>query len=111
MNRFRAYAGVSALLALGLTLNILAIQRDIFQSAVYIPFGVSLALALVWFVLTFITKASAAKEQRRMGSFNGIIASITFLAICSVTYAFFRRWDRSWDLTEEGRTAMAPQTV
>jgi len=111
VNRFRAYAGVSALLALGLTLNILAIQRDIFQSAVYIPFGVSLALALVWLVLTFITKASAAKEQRRMGSFNGIIASITFLAICSVTYAFFRRWDRSWDLTEEGRTAMAPQTV
>ena len=28
-----------------------------------------------------------------------------------VAYAFVRKWDRAWDLTEEGRASMAPQTV
>jgi len=111
VNRLRILCGLGALAVLGFVLNIFAIQRQMFVPLVYVPFLISVMLALLWAVLSIILKATASKEHRRSGSFNGIFASIIFLCICMVTYAFVRKWDRAWDLTEEGRASMAPQTV
>lgn len=111
MHRLRALCGGAALFALVIALNLVAIRRDAFNAAVLAPLAVAAVLGVVWAVLAFVARAAAQGEPERKSNLSGIVGSLAFLGICVVLYAFFQRWDRTWDLTEEGRTEMAPQTV
>ena len=71
----------------------------------------AIAFGLIWAVLAVFDRAGKGAEGQRSSNLGGILASFTFLGICIVLYAFVSRWDQSWDLTEEGRAGLAPQTV
>lgn len=111
MAKARMVSGFAALAGLALTLNLVAVRRDPFSGAVLALAALAAVFSIVWLALTMVSRADKAPAGGYSGGLNSIVASLIVLGICIVVYAFFLRWDRAWDLTEEGRTELAPQTV
>jgi ABC-type uncharacterized transport system involved in gliding motility auxiliary subunit len=71
--------------------------------------GALSAVAAVF--LTVVLTADKFERGRALFGLNAIFATVVVLLICAVLFAFARRMDVEWDLTREGRKALADQTV
>lgn len=111
MKALRLLSGIVAALGLAIALNLLAIRHDPFDTTFAVAGSVAAIAGTIWLVMTVILMAGTASRRRNLAGLNSILASVIFLAICIVIYAIARRWDRSWDLTQEGRQELAPQTI
>lgn len=111
MGKLRATAGVAALLLFILAMNLIAIRRDVFAPAVMWPLIGAAILGVLTAVLALVDRAGKGATERKASNLGGVFASLVFLGICIVSYAFVKRWDQAWDLTQEGRVDLAPQTV
>lgn len=108
----RTLSGLVALAFLAVGLNLLVFNKNPFLPSVLIPLGLALLAGTVWLVLSLTEIAAhSAREGKTLYGLNTILATVIFLGICMVLYAFAQRWDRSWDLTREGRRELSPQTV
>ena len=102
---------MAALLCFALALNFLVWQREPFAPFVFVPFIGGIALGIVWLGLLLWTATGwTVVEGRVVGMLNAVVASLLFLGICVVIFAFADSWGRSLDLTEEGRRDLARQT-
>lgn len=111
MKALRVLFGIVAILALAVALNLIAVRRDLFDTTVIVTGGGALVAGAIWLVMTVVLMAGSTVRRRNLAGINSVIASAIFLAICIVLYAMARRWDKSWDLTKEGRQELAPQTI
>ncbi|MCC6486716.1 MAG: GldG family protein [Candidatus Hydrogenedentes bacterium] len=111
MKTLRTIFGAIALLAFILAVNILTIRQDPAETLVLVLGGTTVLSGIAWLVLSIVLMTGTAARRRNLAGLNNIIASVIFLAICIVIYAFVRRWDKSWDLTQEGRRDLSPQTI
>ena len=91
-------------------LNFLVLQESIFSNEVIYPLGAGAALFILWLIL-FLLSFLGSGRQSAPHALNSIIGSIAFLGVCVMAFAFIQRWDVSWDLTQEGRRELAPQTI
>ncbi|MFP4500542.1 MAG: GldG family protein [Candidatus Hydrogenedentota bacterium] len=67
---------------------------------------------LGWLVLTVsATGGPAVLQGRAVGGLKAVVDSLLFLSICILIYLFVRYPGASWDLSQEGRRELAPQTV
>ncbi|MFA6243434.1 MAG: GldG family protein, partial [Candidatus Hydrogenedentales bacterium] len=107
----RILVATVAILSLAFGLNVLVLQQDLFATRVMLPLAVAAVGAILWVILSLVAMAGVAQKRKNLQALNSIIASVVFFAICLVLYAFANRWDRTWDLTREGRRELAPQTV
>lgn len=110
--RYKKWLGFLALVFLALALNLLVWTQQFFTWAVLAPLALSVALGAVWTVMTLLQLAEhRALEDRAVGGLNAVFSTVVFLGICVVFYLFLNSWDVSWDLTEEGRRDLSPQTI
>ena len=108
----RKAIGTAGLVFLALAVNLLVWQQTVFAPAVLVPLVVALGLGSAWLLLVFASaRGGFGLEGRAVGGVNAAVSSAVFLGICIVVYAFSAMWDVSWDLTQEGRRELAPQTV
>ncbi len=106
------WLGLSALGFLALALNLLVWTQQFFSFSVLVPLALAMALGLAWTVTVLLRLAAhRALEDRAVGGLNAVISTTVFLGICVVLYLFLGAWGLSWDLTEEGRRDLSPQTV
>jgi len=109
MKFIRAILGITSLVGVALAMNLTILQESVFSTPVLLPLAVGLGSGLLWLLLTLFS-ALAKRSSNTMYAANAIISSILFLVICITLYAFVKRADQSWDLTQEGRRELAPQT-
>jgi len=110
--KLQTYIGIASLLCMAAALNVLVWGQNFFVVAVLAPLGLAGVLGALWLVLALTANTSYGTLQgRAVGSVNAVLSSLLFLGICVVIYAFAQGWDVSWDLTQEGRRDLAPQTV
>ena len=107
MKLFRSTFGYAAILLIAFSLNALALRESVFNLYVVIPFCAGIASLVIWSILTVLMKL---KEGKSVGSVASIISAVIFLAICMTIYAFVSHFDKSWDLTQEGRRDLSDQT-
>ena len=108
----RTLFGAGALLAFAMAINLAVWLQDPFSWSILTAVIASGIMGLIWLVLLAWSAAGrSAPEGRALGGFNAALSSLLFLGICIMVYVFVQRWDASWDLTEEGRRDLAPQTV
>lgn len=110
MAALRALLGLGAIAAIAYALNLFVLRESMFNQQVLVPLGIGVALAIVWALLQLVALSETGRGATIHGV-NGVIASIAFLGICIVLFAFTKRHDREWDLTNEGRRDLAPQTI
>lgn len=108
----RTWVGLAALAALTVGLNAAVLTQAFFSAPVLLLLAAAFLLGLAWAGLGLfaLTRASGG-DRRSLYGLSTVIASLLFLGICIVLYAFAAHWDRSWDLTAEGRRDLAEQTV
>ena len=112
MIKTRTVIGIAALAGILLGLNILVLQEDLFTPVALIPLAIGLVLGLVWVLLRLIAAGRSDQAGTTgVSALNTIVSSIVFLGICIVIYAFSLRWTTTWDLTQEGRRELSPQTI
>lgn len=110
--RMQRWIGMVSLALLALAVNLLVVTQALFSKWVLIPLLISLVGGVLWFALVLLDAVGrSAAEGRTLGGVNAVFSSVVFLGICIVLYAFVQTWDVSWDLTQEGRRELAPQTV
>lgn len=108
----RKSIGIAALAGLAVALNLMVGAQQVFSLWVVIPLGVSVLCGVVWAGLALGGLAGQARfEGRAAGILNAVFSSAIFLGICMVIFAMAKAWDVSWDLTQEGRRELSPQTV
>ena len=108
----RVATGIGTLVLLGVAVNALVWTQRLFSWWVVAPLGLALILGLAWLAFVFTSALGrSAFEGRAVGGVHAVLSSALFLGICIVAYAFIGNWDVSWDLTQEGRRELAPQTV
>lgn len=104
--------GILSLACILFGLNILVLQEDLFAPLALMPLAAGVVLGCVWAIIRLVAVArSGQRSTTGVSAFNTIVSSVMFLGICSVIYAFALRWDTSWDLTQEGRRELTPQTI
>ena len=104
--------GFIALLLMALSLNLMVWTQAFFSLVVLGPLALATLAGLGWIIMTLLTLAEhSALEDRTLGSLNAVFASVIFLGVCVVLYLLAGAWDVSWDLTEEGRRDLSPQTL
>ncbi len=87
-------------------------QQDSFATLVWVALLAGIVLGFAWLAMAVLGLAgSAGWEGWAAGGVNAALSSLFFLGICIVLFVFFSRWDAAWDLTQEGRRELAPQTV
>ncbi|MCF6285332.1 MAG: GldG family protein [Candidatus Hydrogenedentes bacterium] len=112
MQKLRMITGLAALVPIAVAANLL-----VWQQAALMPFAwglllLGVALGVVWGIQAAVGLAgSAGWEGWAAGGVNAALSTLFFLGICIVLYVFTAGWDASWDLTQEGRRTLAPQTV
>lgn len=112
MIRLRKWLGGGALLVLVIALNLLVWTQQFFSALVLAPLAAAAFLGVCWFVLLLIDMIEhRALEDRTAGSLGILFSTTVFLGICVVLYLFLGAWKSSWDLTEEGRRSLSPQTI
>ncbi|MDK1020934.1 MAG: GldG family protein [Candidatus Hydrogenedentes bacterium] len=110
MTRLRLAVGVATLILLIAGLNLMILHGTLFNVNVLMPLLGGLGLGVLWLVLrAFSLLGSPNKDSR--GAFNSVLSSVVFLGIIMTVYAFVEREDLAWDLTQEGRRDLAPQTI
>lgn len=109
----RTTVGFGGLLFLALAVNMMAWQGKVFSALALAPLLFAAVLGVVWLVMLAagVFSQQGRGTGRALGGLNAVIASVVVLLICMVAYAFVHKWDASWDLTQEGRRELAPQTV
>jgi len=108
----RKSSGIAALVLLAVALNLMVGAQQVFSFWVLAPLTLSLVLGIVWLALTIGSMAGQARfEGRAAGRLNAVFSSVIFLGICMVVFAMVKTWNVSWDLTQEGRRSLSPQTV
>lgn len=110
MRALRNFIGGIALLLLVVGMNAALLQETATAPMVAWPLIGAAVSGVLWFVLWI---ATATRRDRGMGGgpVNAVMASVFVLGICGMAYAFVARPGWSSDLTQEGRTELAPQTV
>ncbi len=112
MRAVRNFAGVAAIVLFAAGVNFLILRETLFTPAASAPLIGAAVCALVWFAAWVATAARRDRASAgRGGPLNAVFASAFMLGICGMVYAFAARAGWSWDLTQEGRTELAPQTV
>lgn len=112
MTRIRNGLGWCALIALAAALNLLIWTQHFFSAAVLVPLAAAAVLGMTWLLLLLIAMIEhRAIEDRTVGGIGVLFSSAVFLGICIVLYLFLGSWKASWDLTEEGRRSLSPQTI
>ena len=112
MKSLRLILGIAALLCLAASANLLVWQNANFTSLAWGGLLVGLVLGAFWLVLAILGLAgSAGWEGWAAGGVNAALSTLFFLGICITLYVFVSQWDAGWDLTQEGRRELAPQTV
>lgn len=106
MMLFRRITGFGSIFFAIASLNLLVLKEDLFVAPVYVPLMASMLCGAVWIVL----RLTSVKGGTAYG-LNAAVGTVIFLAICMILYAFVKRWDVSWDLTQEGRRKLSSQTV
>ncbi len=108
----RKTLGIASLALLALSANLLVAMQDPFAWMVVAPLAAGIGCAAAWFIRLFSSApARAVLEGKAIGGANAVVASLVFLAICIVLFAFVQSSKASWDLTQEGRRALSPQTI
>lgn len=109
MRRIKTLFGGLALLLLAISMNVTIWERSL--SWLYITAGLSAVCALGWLVASAVGLGGGAVLQgRAVGAFSAVAGSVLFLGICIVCYAMAERYGRPWDVSQEGRRALADQT-
>lgn len=112
MSRIRTLAGIASVLCIAFSLNMLVWQKDAFAALVWGALLLGIVLGVAWLVMAIAGLAgSAGWEGWAAGGVNAALSTLFFLGICIVLFVFFSKWDASWDLTQEGRRELAPQTI
>ncbi len=109
MSRLRTAIGVATVLLFLVGFNLLILREELFTSAVLNTFMGGLALGIVWLLLSGVNLLRR-KNDASIAMLNSVVSSFVFLGICMTAYAIIEREDFSWDLTQEGRRELAPQT-
>ncbi len=109
VTRLRLAVGVAALILLVVGLNLMVLRETLFSVNVLAPLLGGLGLGVLWLLLRAASLLGSRQEASR-GVFNSVFGSVVFLGICMTVYAFVEREDLAWDLTQEGRRDLAPQT-
>ncbi len=109
MKLLRNALGILSLLAVAVGMNLAVLRESVFSTPVLLPMAIGAGAGLLWLVLTLFS-ALSRRSSNTMYAVNAVISSILFLVICVTLYAFVKRADLSWDLTQEGRRELAPQT-
>ncbi len=109
MSRLRNALAAAAVILLVAGFNLLILRESLFNSAVLGPLIGGLALGFVW-LLWSGASLLRGRNDASTGMLNAVIGSFVFLGICMTVFAFIQREDVSWDLTQEGRRELAPQT-
>lgn len=110
--KLQTYIGIFSLLCFAVALNVFVWNQAFFALAVLVPLGLAVLSGALWLLLALTANTSYGTLQgRTVGGMNAVISSLLFLGICVVLYAFAQDWDVSWDLTQEGRRDLAPQTI
>lgn len=110
MRWLRTLSGIGAIIALGVGLNLMILNESMFNSKVLISLGVWLVLSAVWLLLYLIGMLGKGEKKISPFALNALIGSVAVLVIAVTLYAYVKRMDLSWDLTQEGRQELAPQT-
>lgn len=110
MKVFGKAAGFGSLLLLAVGLNLLVLEESLFVMWVFVPLALSVALGTAWLVARLVSAVGAGRGGNLYG-LNTAVSTIAFLGICILLYALVKRSDASWDLTQEGRRDLSPQTV
>jgi len=110
MRGLRNGVGAIAVLLFVIGANALLLRETVTELVVAGPLGGAAVLGLLWFALWIATTARRDRGNGG-GPVNAVVASVFMLGICGMAYAFVARPGWSWDLTQEGRTDLAPQTV
>ncbi|GMW00055.1 MAG: hypothetical protein AMXMBFR84_11930 [Candidatus Hydrogenedentota bacterium] len=111
MRVLRTLAVVIGVLGVAIGLNCLILGFGLFTLQVWAPIAVGAVGFVVWFVLTLIGLATGGEGSRSLSGLASVFGGVVFLGICIVLYAFVKRWDVAWDLTQEGRRELSEQTV
>lgn len=112
MKSLRTVTGIAALVCLAAAVNLLVWQQEALMGLAWGTLLLGLGLGLVWLVMSLLGLAgSAGWEGWAAGGVNAALSTLFFLGICITLYVLMGRWDTSWDLTQEGRRDLAPQTV
>jgi len=111
VNAMRTLFGVAALGLLVVALNLAVMKEEPFDTTVLLLVGACLVCAVVWGVLRILTLAGSAAGGGGAAVLSTAAGVVAFLGICIALYAFAQHFDRSIDLTREGRRDLAPQTV
>jgi len=108
----RSVAGILALVALIIGVNLGVLRGSVLRADVLLPLGVGLLAGAAWvaLILTGISRQSS-REGKGLYGLGAVFSAVVFLGICIVVYAFADHRDKSWDLTREGRRDLSPQTV
>lgn len=110
--KYRSVAGLVALLSLVTGLNLVVFKKDFFSASVMLVLAAALVSGGVWVGLTLAAMTRHSRQEgKSLYGLNTVVASTLFLGICMVVYAFAQHWDQSWDLTQEGRRKLSPQTI
>jgi hypothetical protein len=107
----RFIIGLLALAGLAVGLNAVVFTRDPFSFSVLLPLCIGLLCALVWIVIGVSRMVESFERGKTVHTVSSIVASLAFLGICVVLYAFVKHAGYSWDLTREGRKPLSQQTV
>ena len=112
MKSLQTVTGIAALLCLASAVNLLVWQQESLMGLAWGGLLLGLGLGLVWLVLAIVSLAgSAGWEGWAAGGVNAALSTLFFLGICITVYVLTARSHASWDLTQEGRRDLAPQTV
>jgi hypothetical protein len=112
VQKLRTLTGIAALASFAISVNLLVWQQAGLMSLAWGLMALGLTLGIVWFVQLALSAAgSAGWEGWAAGGVNAALSSVFFLGICITLYVFLSGWGASWDLTQEGRRDLAPQTV
>lgn len=109
MKAVRMVLGGAALLLLLVAFNILIWERS--PIWLYATVGMAIVCGLGWVAAAIGEGGRTAMQGRTVGAAGAVLGAALFLGICIVLYAFAKRPDAAWDLSEEGRQTLAPQTV
>ncbi len=110
MRILRNLSGIAAILTFIAAINLALLNESIVANAVAWPLFAALALGALWLIL-WVAGLASSRKLGRGGLSNSIVGSVLFFGTLVVLYAFIARADWSWDLTQEGRRDLAPQTT
>ncbi|MDX9973249.1 MAG: Gldg family protein [FCB group bacterium] len=110
MKYLRLISGLLGLLGLAVALNLLVLKEDLSTTAVLLPLAAGFLFGALWLVLRLATLTETFGQGKTVYGIYSAVGVMVFFAICILLYGFGSRWDREWDLTQEGRRALAPQT-